>query len=139
MVFCNKFITWWHGKTDSQKVVCRNVEDEMWILEKKQRQIKTWGGGFMVSALQSILPVCQRAKARLYVKPKGGASPCLSFGSFLCPFPMYVCIYTTLPLWGGFPKGGSVVCMEVCFNFFFGSFFFVAGLRLGVWWQAVEV
>jgi hypothetical protein len=29
--------------------------------------------------------------------------------------------------------------MEVRLNFFFGSFFFVVGLRLGVWWQAVEV
>ena len=57
----------------------------------------------------------------------GGKAPAFLLVLFFAHSPC-TCAYT-LPLWGGFPKGGSVVCMEVCFNFFFGSFFFVAGVE----------
>lgn len=41
---------------------------------------------------------------------KGAQAPAFLLVLFFAQLPVYVCIYTTLPLWGGLPKG--VVCMH---------------------------
>ena len=58
----------------------------------------------------------------------GGKAPAFLLVLFFAHSPC-TCAYTLhYPFGVGFPKG-SVVCMEVRFNFFFGSFFFVAGVE----------